>query len=79
MCAAGKVLRSGRLHSVKSCSISPGFGMTYGDHDIFTIGSDYAENLQLFTCQLILLTNIFQYAESLQRNKQKFGRIHTVC
>lgn len=65
MCAAGKVLRSERLHSVKSCSISAGFGLMYGDNDVFTIGRDYAENLQLFTCQLILLAHIFQYAESL--------------
>jgi len=63
MCAAGKVSHSERLRSVKKCFISAGFGLTYGDHDSFTIGRDYAENLQLFTCKLILL--IFQYVESL--------------
>ena len=63
MCAAGKVLRSERLYSVKSCSISAVLGLTYGAHDTFTIGRESAENLQLFTCQLILL--IFPYAESI--------------
>jgi hypothetical protein len=63
MCAAGKVLRSERLDSVKSCFISAGFDLTYGDHYAFTIGWDYAENLQSFACQLMV--HIFPCAESI--------------
>ena len=52
---------NGLLPPIKNCSAV--LGLTYGAHDTFTIGRESAENLQLFTCQLILL--MFPYAESI--------------